>query len=81
MGYDHFFQGPSHNYCRNPHAEAHPWCFISPMEMEYCDIPVCSNTNAKRKKSLTQCKINQYQCKTGECIPATWICDGTKVCK
>jgi len=32
---------PPHNHCRNPDREARPWCFITPTEMEYCDIPRC----------------------------------------
>ena len=26
-----------------------------------------------------KCKINQYRCNSGECIPNSWVCDGAKV--
>jgi hypothetical protein len=37
-----------------------------------------------RKRALltgsTDCKVNQYQCKSGECILNSWVCDGVKDC-
>ncbi|XP_069773652.1 salivary plasminogen activator gamma isoform X2 [Narcine bancroftii] len=35
----------SHNYCRNPNADAKPWCHVRmrhTVQMEYCDIPQCT---------------------------------------
>ncbi|KAM8962425.1 kremen protein 2 [Pelodytes ibericus] len=36
--------GP-HNYCRNPDADVHPWCYVSETEegiyWKYCDILAC----------------------------------------
>ena len=26
-----------------------------------------------------QCKVNHYKCKSGECIPNAWVCDGASV--
>lgn len=26
------------------------------------------------------CKQNQYQCVNGDCIPISWVCDGSKDC-
>ncbi len=29
---------------------------------------------------VNECKTNQFQCRSGECVPNTWICDGAKDC-
>ena len=37
-----------HNYCRNPEGRGNrPWCYTlnSTVRWEYCDIPVCSDSN------------------------------------
>ncbi|XP_032783777.2 uncharacterized protein LOC116921556 isoform X1 [Daphnia magna] len=72
--------GLRHNFCRNPHGEANPWCFISPVEMEYCDIPRC-HIQEREAVLENKCKANQYKCNTGECIPNTWVCDGATDCE
>ena len=28
-----------------------------------------------------QCKANQHRCKSSECIPNAWVCDGAPVCQ
>ncbi|CAG0903228.1 unnamed protein product [Darwinula stevensoni] len=43
------------NYCRNPSGRERPWCFVTDedVEWEYCDIPMCTDTDPP------ECKITQ----------------------
>ncbi|CAG0897288.1 unnamed protein product [Darwinula stevensoni] len=43
------------NYCRNPSGRDRPWCFVmdKDVEWEYCDIPMCTDTDPP------ECKITQ----------------------
>ncbi|CAG0900087.1 unnamed protein product [Darwinula stevensoni] len=44
------------NYCRNPSGKERPWCFVSHqmgVQWEYCDIPMCTDTNPP------ECKVTQ----------------------
>ncbi|CAG0898308.1 unnamed protein product [Darwinula stevensoni] len=44
------------NYCRNPSWRERPWCFVSDHEVqwEYCDIPMCTDTNPPECKAAQQ---------------------------
>ena len=32
----------THNYCRNLGGDPAPACFINPSDIDYCDIPSCT---------------------------------------
>ncbi|XP_023316402.1 uncharacterized protein LOC106653221 isoform X1 [Trichogramma pretiosum] len=73
----------SHNHCRNPNPgkEARPWCFTGPRgEFEYCDIPYCGKSIAKKSHLTGNCKPKHFECSPGECIPSPWVCDGEEDC-
>uniref|UniRef100_A0A8C6WGT5 trypsin n=1 Tax=Neogobius melanostomus TaxID=47308 RepID=A0A8C6WGT5_9GOBI len=49
--------GP-HNFCRNPDADAQPWCFIKKalqLEWKYCDVRQCSTDVPAPTASFSQC--------------------------
>jgi len=40
---------------------------------------VVSGVEKVRTVSVIGCKPNEFECRSGECIPGRWICDSQKV--
>nr|XP_018903702.1 PREDICTED: uncharacterized protein LOC109034806 [Bemisia tabaci] len=82
-----------HNFCRNPDGlDSSPWCFVKAptgVRKEFCDIPKCEDSKTVGKDSIQdftptsseQCSPDGYECRPGDCIPLTWICDGQPDCR
>lgn len=34
-----------------------------------------------RAGAWPSCKVHQFRCQSGECLPNTWVCDGAKDCE
>ncbi|XP_062994939.1 tissue-type plasminogen activator [Elgaria multicarinata webbii] len=47
----------SHNYCRNPDRDLHPWCHVDKdgkKKWEYCDVPACSTCGMRRPNTVQE---------------------------
>lgn len=69
-----------HNFCRNPDRDEAPWCWISPGNFEFCDIPKCStedesHSTEQSNEEETVCSIDEFRCNDGRCISMSWRCD------
>lgn len=78
----------NHSFCRNPDRDESPWCWISPENFEFCDIPRCNTTDvshtdesAIHQSPESNCSSEEFMCSSRVCIPAFWKCDMEPDCE